>query len=107
MTPTVVNTACKGNVDEGTPFRPFGLLQELHLCLMRKSIPLAGIAGYAGTHDVLPCSLASAISGEHVIDVQIITFKEMSAVLARIFITFKHIETCEFDFFFRQSVKEA
>ena len=47
VTPTVVDAACKGNIHEGTPFRPFGLFEELHLCLMRKSIPFAGIAGYA------------------------------------------------------------
>ena len=107
MTPTVVDAACKGNIHEWTPFRPFGLLQELHLCLMRKSIPLAGIARYAGTHDIFPCSLASAITGKHVIDVQIIPLKEMAAVLARVFVALKDIETCELHLFLWQSVEKA
>lgn len=41
------------------------------------------------------------------IDVQIITLKVMSAVLACVFIALKDVETCEFDFFLGQSVEEA
>jgi hypothetical protein len=41
------------------------------------------------------------------VDVQVATVEEISAVLASVPITLKHIQSCEFDFFFRETVKQG
>ena len=63
MIPTVIHPAGERDVDERPPLRPFGFLEKLHPGLMRQAIPLACIAGYAGTNDILPCCLPSSIPG--------------------------------------------
>jgi len=41
------------------------------------------------------------------VDVQVATVEKISAVLACVPITLKHIQSCEFDFFFWEAVKQG
>lgn len=100
MIPAVIDAPGKRDIDEGAPLRPLRFLQELHPCLMWESIPFAGVAGNAGANDILPCCLSSAVAGQYVIDIQIVTLEVFTAILACVHIALKDVESREFYFFF-------
>ena len=107
MTPTVVDTSRKGDVHEGTPLRSLRLFQKLHPGLMGKPISFTGIAGDAGTDNILPSCLSSAVSREHMIDIQAAAIEVNTAVLAGVLIAFKNIEACELNLLFGEAVEKA
>ena len=74
---------------------------------MRESVALACVAGDAGTDNIFPCRLPASIPWKNVIDVQIAAVEQIAAVLARVLVTFKHVQSCEFDFLFGEPVKET
>jgi len=107
VTPTLVDAAGEGDVHKRTPLRPLGLLEKLHPGLVREAVPLASVAGNAGADDVFPGRLATAITGEDMIDVQTGSIEESSAVLACVLIALKHIQAGELDLFFREAIEET
>lgn len=107
MTPTVIDAAGERDVYKGAPFGALRLFKKLHPRFMWKSVALAGVAWDAGTHNVFPCSLTTAVTRKHMVDIQVASVEEISAVLASVPITLKHIQPCEFDFFFRETVKQG
>ena len=44
MTPTLIDTACEGDVDKGSPLGALGLLEKLHPGLVREAVSLACVA---------------------------------------------------------------
>ncbi len=100
MTPTLVNTTSKGDIDKRSPLGAFWLLEQIHSGFVRKLVSLAGVAGDAGADDILPGGLPSTVSWQDMIDIEMAPVKMFTAVLAGIFIPFKNIESCEFDLFF-------
>ena len=107
VAPTVVNTSREGDVDEWAPLRPLWFSEELHPCLVGKPVSLARVARDAGADDILPGGLATAVTGQHVVDVEIAALEESSAILAGVFVPLEHIVACELHLFFRKTIKDA
>ena len=107
MTPTLIDTACEGDVDKGSPLGALGLLEKLHPSLVREAVSLACVAGDAGANDVFPGCLAAPVPWEDMIDVQAGSIEDGSAVLAGILITLKHIQSSELHLLFRETIEEA
>jgi len=74
---------------------------------VRKAVSLARVARDAGTDDVLPCCLATAVAGKYVIKIQVGTVEDLTAILAGVFVPLEDIETREFHLFFRKPLEEA
>jgi hypothetical protein len=107
MLPTIMRIGGDGNVDEWTPLGALRFSDERHASLVRKAVSLARVARDAGTDDVLPCRLAAAVAGTHVIKIQVGTVEDLAAILAGVFVPLEDIETREFHLFFRKPLEEA
>ena len=107
MTPTVIDSPGEGDVHKGAPLRSLRLLKELHPCLVRETISLAGIARDAGADDIFPSGLSSSVTGQHMVDIEMTAVKMLAAVLAGVFIPFKDIESRKLDLLLGEAIKEA
>ena len=70
----------------------------MHASLLGIAIALTAIAANTGSHDVFPGSFSTAISGHHMIHVQFLFNKRITAVLAKMPIPFEQILTIELHF---------
>lgn len=104
--PTVVVVGGDGDVDEGSPFRAFGLANELHADLMWEAVALFRVAGDAGTHNVFPCGQTAFFPGQDMIQIQFRAVEDDAAILTGIRIALEDIVTRELDFFFWKTVKK-
>lgn len=104
MLPAIV--AIQGEIDlhKWTPFRPLGFADEMQAGLLRGAIGFLGIALDTGANDVFPRCRATAIARDDVVEIQILPFKDPSAVLARIFVALKDIMAGELHFLLGQAV---
>ena len=107
MAPAVIDTTGEGDVYKRAPLRSFRLLEQIHSCLVREFVSLAGVAGNTGTDDIFPSSLTSTIAGQDMVDIEMAPVKMFAAVLAGILIPLKNIVPRELDLFFWQTVKET
>jgi hypothetical protein len=74
---------------------------------MRKAVAFACVARDAGADDIFPGGLTTAITGQHMVDIELIAIKGVTAVLACVFIPLKDIVSREFDLLFGKPVKET
>jgi len=73
--PEIVLRRGKGNLDERSPFWPFGFADQAHVRLARKPVALACIAGDARANHVLPSCGPSPITRHDVIQIEFATIK--------------------------------
>jgi len=105
--PAIMDASCEGDIHEWSPFRALWFAEQLHPGLVGESVSIARVTRDARANDVLPSSLSAAISGKHVIEVQLWAIENSSAVLAGIFIPFEDIETGELDLFFWKTLEKT
>ena len=74
---------------------------------MRNAITFACFSRDAGADNIFPGGLTTAITGQHMVDIELVAIKGVPAVLACIFVPLKDIVSCEFDFLFGKPVKET
>ena len=106
MLPAIVILRAEIHLDEWPPFRPLRLADQVHARFDRSAIRLPGITPDARAHDIFPSRRPPAIPRHYVIEVQILTFEQLSAVLAGVLIALEDVVPCEFHLFLRHPVKE-
>jgi oligopeptide transport system substrate-binding protein len=102
--PTVVLDA-KVDLDKRTPFRPLGLAHQMHTRLLRGAIGLERVAMHAGTNNVFPRGRSATVARHDVIQIQILSFVSLSAVLTSIAVPLENIVPGELDLLLREAVK--
>jgi len=106
MLPAIVMIGCKCDVNEGTPFRALGFPDQMHLRLMGETVALSRIAGNAGTNNVFPGRLASAVPWKYVIEIEITAIQGFSAILTGVFIAFEDVVAGELHLLLREAFEE-
>jgi hypothetical protein len=104
MLPTIMLDA-EIDLDKRTPFRAFWFADQVHPGFLRSLIRLLRIATDARANNVFPRGRSATISWDDVIQIQVFTFKDMSAVLAGIPISLKNVVPRKFDLLFWKPVK--
>ena len=107
MFPAFVVLEAEVDLDEGTPFGPAGLADEVHADFLRGVIGLEGIAGDTGADDIFPGGGAAAVAGDDVVEVEVLSVEDGAAVLAGIFVAFEDVVPGELDFLFGKAVKDG
>ena len=92
-------------MNKGPPAGAFGLLEELHVGLVREAVALAGVAGDAGADHVLPRGLAAPLAGQNVIEIEFLTVEPAGAILAGVVVALVNVLAREFHFFAGQAVE--
>jgi len=104
MFPTVVTVQGEIDLHKGAPFGPFGFTDEMQPGFLRSAIGFLGVALDAGANDVFPCGRPAAVAGDNVVEVQVFPVKNVTAILAGVFIALKDVVARELHFFLRQPV---
>lgn len=105
MLPAFVMVQAEVDLDEGTPLGPLGLSNEVHACLLRRVIGLAGVARDAGADNVFPNGRAAAVARNNVVQVQVLAVKGLPAILAGIVVPLKNVVPGELDLLLGQAIK--
>ena len=71
---------------------------------MRSPVGLARVAGNARADNIFPIGRSTVVSRYNVVQVQQLSAQCLAAILTRVVVSFKYVESREFDFFLRKSV---
>src|SRR5271167_3560727 len=104
MFPAVVPGQGETDLHERTPLWPLWFADEVQARLLRRAVGLACIASDAGADDVFPRSRPAAVTRDNVVQIQVLTVKNIAAILAGVFVALKNIVARELDLLFRQPV---
>ena len=107
VTPAVIDSAGEGDVDERAPLGPLRLPEQLHPCLVGKAVSLARVAGNAGTDNIFPSGLSTAVARKDMVDVEIRPVEVNAAILTGVFVALEDVVSRELDFFFWKPVKKT
>ena len=99
MLPTVVVRECEIDLHERAPFRALGFADEMHARFLRSAIRFESVALDTRTNNVLPSGRSSAIPGQHMIQIQILSVARFAAVLAGVLIALENIVARELHLF--------
>src|ERR1051325_2242990 len=72
----------EGDLHEGPPFRPLWFTNQAHVRFPWKPVALARITRNTRADHVFPSRCSAAITGHDVIEIQIVSIKQLAAVLA-------------------------
>jgi hypothetical protein len=106
MLPAVMALEAQVDLDERPPLGSLGFSDQVHAGFAWGPIALARIALDARTNNVLPNGRAPAVAGDDVVQVQILSVKGSTAVLAGVFVPFEDVVPSKFDLLFGVAVKK-
>ena len=92
-------------MQEWPPLRSLWLTDKTHVRFARKAVAFSGVTRDTGTDDVLPRGGAATVPWNDVIEVQIVSIKNVPAVLAGILVTLEHVVPGELHFLLRQPIE--
>ena len=96
----------KRNVHERPPLRPLRLADETHVRFLRKPVAFARVTGNAGTNHIFPCRHSAAVPRHDMIEIQVTSLKNLSAILTDIFVALENIVARKLHFLFRETVEK-
>ena len=106
MLPAIVILSAEVDLDKWTPLRSLRFADEMHVRLERRAVGLLRIALNAGAHNILPSRRAAAVSRDHMVEIQVLPFKDLPALLAGVLVAFEDIVASELHFFLRHTIKQ-
>lgn len=93
-------------VDLRLPFGSPGLLQQLHARFAGQLIAFAGITGHAGADHIFPSRLATFVTGNDMINVELLALMALAAILTGETVPLEDVLAGELDLFFGKAIKE-
>jgi len=105
IVPRLMDLTAFGKRDEGACFRTEWHPHQSHSSLMWQSVRFSGIAMQAAGNNIFPARLSPTVTGDDVIQVQILETETTPTILAGIGVPFKNVLPVEFHFLNRQSIK--
>ena len=106
MLPAIVILSAEVDLDKWTPLRPLRFADEMHVCFKRRAVGLLRIALNAGAHNILPSRRAAAVSRDHMVEIQVLPFKDLPAILAGVLVAFEDVVARELHFFLRHAIEQ-
>ena len=105
MLPEIVLWGRKCDMHERPPFRSLRFANQAHVRFARKAIAFTRIATDTRANHVLPRGCSSPITRYDVIEIELAAIENLAAVLAGVFVTFKHIMSGKFHFLFWKPIE--
>src|SRR5688572_29712641 len=104
MLPAIVILRPEVDLDKRTPLGPLRFADEMHVRLERGAIGLLRIARNAGAHNILPGGRAAAVPRDHMVEIQVLAFKDLPAILAGVLVALEDIVARELYFLLRHAI---
>jgi len=106
MAPAFVLLTIESDVHKWPPLRPFRLPDQGHMGLVWESVPLACVTGDTGANNVFPGRQAAFVARQDVIEVQLLAFENLPAILAGVVVALEDVVPGKLHFFLRQPIEE-
>jgi len=96
----------KCNVHERTPLRSLRLPNQTHVRFLRKPVAFACVTPNARANYIFPCRGPASIARHNMIEIQLISLKNFTAILAGVLVALENVVTRKLHFLFRKPIKE-
>jgi len=96
----------KRDMDERAPLRPLRFPNQMHVCFLRKPVALTRITRNARANDIFPCRHPAAVAWDNVIEIQLVSLKNVTAILAGVSIALENVVSGKLHFLFRKTIKK-
>ena len=106
MPPTFVLGRGKGHLHKWPPLRSLWSSDQRHLRFLRKPVAFAGITFDARADHILPRGRSATVPRDHVIQIEIVPFKKLAAVLARVLVPLENVVAGKFYLLLRQPIEK-
>lgn len=106
MPPTFVLGRRKGDLNKWTPLGPLRFADKMHVRFLRQSIAFACIARDAGANHIFPCCRSTSFARHDMIEIQLISLKNFTAILAGVLIALENVVTRKLHFLLRETIKK-
>src|SRR4051794_19943710 len=104
MFPAIMLVQTETDLHERPPLRPLRFPDQMYARFLRRVIGLPGIALDAGAHNVFPRRWPAAIAWDDMIQIQVLAFEQLPAVLAHVLVALENVMPGELYLFLRQMV---
>src|SRR6266850_8612545 len=104
MFPAIVLMQTKIDLYKRPPLRPLWLPNQMYAGFLRSAIGFARIAFDAGANNILPRRGTASVSGNYMIQVQVLAVESVAAVLTHVFVALENVMPREFNLFLRKMI---
>jgi hypothetical protein len=106
MLPTVVAVQAEVDLEKRTPFGALRSANEVESGFLRSAVRFAGVTHYARANDIFPSRRAAPVSRNNVIQIEIFTVENLTAILAFILVSFENVMPGKFHFLLWETIKD-
>ena len=103
--PEIVLGRSERNLNKRPPLRSFGFANQTHVRFTRKAIAFARIARNTRANHVFPSRRPASVTRHDVIQIKLAAIETVSAILASILVSLKHVVPGEFHFLFWEAIE--
>ena len=104
--PAIVVLQADVQLNKRTPLRPLGLANKVHARFVRGAIGFEGVAVDARADNVFPIRWPAPVPRHDVVKVQVFALELLPAILAGVPVALENVVAGEFNFLFRQPIKQ-
>ena len=106
MLPTVVAMQTEVHLDKRTPFGTLWSTNEVESRFSRSTVRFARVARNARANDIFPSRRAAPVSRDNMIQIEIFTIENLTAILAFILVSFENVMPGKFHFLLRETIED-
>ena len=96
----------KRDLHKRTPLWPFRPSNQAHVRFLRKPISFTCVTCDARANHIFPCRRPSPVARHHMIEIQLVTLKNPTAILAGVFVALKNVVPRKLHFLLRETIEK-
>ena len=106
MPPTFVLRRRKRDVHKRAPLWPLWFPNQVHVRFLRKPVAFACVTRDARANDIFPCRHPTSVARDNMIEIQLVSLKNVTAILAGVSIALENVVSGKLHFLFRKTIKK-
>jgi hypothetical protein len=103
--PEIVLGRSKRDLNKWPPLRPLRFADQAHVRFSRKTVAFTRVARNTRANHVFPSRCPASVARHDVVQIELAAIEELSAVLAGVFVSLKHVVSGEFYFLLRKPIE--
>src|SRR5438046_10618056 len=96
----------KRDLHKRTPLWPFQPSNQVHVRFLRKPISFTRVTCDARANHIFPCRRPSSVARHDMIEIQLVTLKNLTAILATVFVALKNVVPRKLHFLLRETIEK-
>src|SRR6266496_2396860 len=103
MPPALMLRCRKSDLNKWTPLGPLRFADKMHVRFLRQPVAFACIARDARANHIFPGRRSTSFARHDMIEIQLVSFKDFTAILTRVLVALEDVVTRELHFLFRET----